>query len=127
MSLTQQILELTFGRDNIRKWADINNDDDEALILNRITRAITLAPAHLDSLVKGYKDLPDNDVVDDVLARVAGIWLYDTRGLADEDKDKSPVAHHRKYVNDWVRSYRDNSVNFELPTGPCVVNEDDDS
>jgi len=121
MTITSDTLYITFGRDNINKWADLDNDGDDATIANRIEYAITWAEAHFTSLVCKGRTLPVSPVVDDVIARLAGIWLYDSRGIAEEDAEKSPIAHHRKYCEKWMKAYLEQGVNFDKPLAPFIV------
>jgi hypothetical protein len=122
MAVTRDTLETIFGRSNIRKWADLDNDDDEATIAERIAYAIAWAEANFTSLTLGGPAVPASSVVvDDVKAKYAGIWLYESRGITDDDATKSPIAHHRKYCENWIRAFMKNSINFTVPTAPFIV------
>lgn len=120
MAVTRETLELRFGASNIFMWADLENTKDEVEVDKRIEAAIEWATADLDSLVN--QELPSNTVVDDVVARKAAMWLYDSRGIGPEDT----LSHHRTYVDQWVNRYNSGRINFSLPTAPIVVNDETD-
>jgi hypothetical protein len=122
MTLNRALLDVVFGAKNIQAWADLDNDKDEQSIQARIDYALVWAPAYLTTILN-QRAVPDLSgvVLEDLQARLAGIWLYESRGLAGEDATKSPVAHHRKWVNDWIRSYIAGSTNITLPNGPANI------
>jgi hypothetical protein len=121
MALDRKTLELTFGRDNISKWADLDNHGDDADIELRIDHALSWAASHFDSMLKGMPTPPSSIVVDDVKLRLAGIWLYESRGITEQDATRSPIAHHRKYCYDWIDGYIKSVIRFTLPNGPSVI------
>lgn len=121
MALDRKTLELTFGRDNIFKWADLDNNGDDADVELRIAHALSWAQSHFDSLLKGVPAPPSSVSVDDVVLKLAGIWLYESRGIAEQDADKSPIAHHRKYCYNWVDAYIKSVIRFSTPNAPSVV------
>jgi hypothetical protein len=121
MSLDRKTLELTFGRDNIFKWADLDNNSDEADVELRIAHALAWAQSHFESMLKGSPEPPSSITVEDVILKFAGIWLYESRGITEQDADRSPVAHHRKYCYDWVDAYIKSAVRFTTPTAPSIV------
>jgi hypothetical protein len=106
MSVNRQTLEDIFGPDNIVLWADLNNKQNQAFIERRITAAIAFANARFTELTtSGPVVDPDSVTVKDVIAKLAGIWLYESRGINEDDASKSPVFHHKKYINEWVQSH----------------------
>lgn len=117
-------LEILFGKANIRRWADVENSKNllDPEITNRVEWAIDWAYDNLKWRLAGSPELPvSSKVVDDIAARIAGIRLYEMRGISDEDATKSPVAHHRKFVDEWINAYKSGTVNATTPTGPFVV------
>lgn len=90
-------LYLAFGRANVKKWADVDNDEDATSIAARITWAITNASAVMDDrLRKSPAQFPLTDTpypASVVLncAYLAGSLLYDSRGVTDFDGDGKPI------------------------------------
>jgi hypothetical protein len=118
MPLDRNTLELTVGRDNVRKWADMDNDGDEADIERRVEHALEWAALHFSSLAPGA---PSNTVSNDVILKFAAIWLYESRGRAEEDATRSPVAHLRKYCHTWVDAYNKSTIRFTPHTAPSII------
>jgi hypothetical protein len=96
----------------------MDNDGDEADIERRIDHAIEWATTHFNSLVQ---DPPDNTVVNDVILKFAAIWLYESRGIAEEDATRSPVAHLRKYCHTWVDAFNKSTIRFTPHTAPSII------
>lgn len=91
-------IEHVFGKANVRKWADLDNDRDPTVIAARIDRGIKTAMARMnDRLRGGLYEIPlekldgvsDDEwlTVTDLAARLAGIWLYDNRAPQDHDPE----------------------------------------
>lgn len=101
---TRQDSEDLFGKDNIRKWADLDNNDKDADITSRINRAIAYAYRRINSKLKfGPYEVPFTSPIDEVIvdlsARIVGIWLYDNRGIVDSDPAEfDQLARHRKHI-----------------------------
>ena len=117
-------LEIIFGKANIRKWADLDNSKNlsDPAITERVEWALDWAYDHLKWQMAGSPELPvSSKVIDDVAARLAGIRLYEMRGISDEDASTSPIAHHRKFVSNWINAYKSGAVNSDTPAGPFVV------
>ena len=91
-----------FGEHNITKWADLDNDDnDSGVITSRIDRAIRHASNEVDSRLRhGIYTLPiasstgsiPEDIID-VVATLAGVYLYENKGIDDFDPDTGRVVH----------------------------------
>jgi hypothetical protein len=120
--ITRALLNTVFGEKNITAWADLNNDEDEEAIDARVDYAIAWAPAYIRTFVLARATLDEtNLVVRDIIIRQAGIWLYESRGISGDDATQSPVAHHRKFVDTWLKNYCAGSSNVTLPTGPSNI------
>jgi hypothetical protein len=88
-----------FGEDNIRTWADLDNDQDGTKIDNRIASAISDTTDEVEDELRGHLDLTDITSVTGVrrvITRLAGIDLYTRRGYEDEN---TLVSSHRKVAN----------------------------
>lgn len=121
MALDRKTLEMTFGRDNISKWADLDNNGDEADMELRIAYALAWAESHFLSMLEGIETPPSCPAVDDVKVKFAGIWLYESRGITEQDATTSPIAHHRKYCYEWMNGYLKSAIRFTTPTGPFLL------
>lgn len=89
-------LDIAFGRANVRKWADIENNGVDTDIAARITWALDTATALMDDkLRKSPAQFPlTGDIPASVAlhcAYLAGSLLYDSRGVTDFDADGRPI------------------------------------
>lgn len=108
-------LDDVFGSVNINKWADLENQQDSALITARIDRALVYADAVIDDTLRGgLYDLPVVDkssstptLIIDIATKVAAVWLYELRGSTDFDPKTGEVTHklalHKKQSIDMLR------------------------
>ena len=106
-------LYLAFGRTNVRKWADVQNDGLNANITDRIAWAISNADSELDAkLSKSRYQFPldANSNVPPILTRMsaylAGVLLYESRGVTDVGQDgkaQHALMWHRQRVDEFVR------------------------
>jgi len=101
MYCTEEDLYQIFGEHNITKWADLDNTGTAETIEARIERAIQHAGAEVDSrlrrsiyiipLTNSSGTVPE-DIID-VVATLAGVYLYENRGIDDYDPDTGRVIH----------------------------------
>jgi hypothetical protein len=121
-------LENMFGPDNIDKWADIGEPAGETAgeriirIANRIERSIAVAEKMIDDRLEGnslytvplvntstdYQNSGGSDADPDasdypqtivnLCSTLAGVWLYENRGIVDFDP-KTGVRVHRLIYN----------------------------
>ena len=101
MYCTEDDLYAIFGNHNITKWADLDNTGTAETIEARIERAIQHAGAEVDSrlrrsiyiipLTNSSGTVPE-DIID-VVATLAGVYLYENRGIDDYDPDTGRVIH----------------------------------
>jgi len=95
--ITKSNIEAVFGVTNVTKWADLDNDGDATKIAARIAVAIAWAENEVDSrLRKSIYTIPfDTAPVDivDVTANLAGVWLYENRGVQDFNPDTGMAVH----------------------------------
>lgn len=99
--LTRADIESKFGKKNIAVWADLDNDQVENDIAARITAAIAFADESVDNALRfGRYALPITDasgvtprVIVDIAASMAGVWLYENRGVQDFDPDTGKPQH----------------------------------
>jgi phage gp36-like protein len=95
-------LYMIFGRSNVDKWSDVDNDQDESLMRERKAWALHLASRELDDALRSGPygtpfELPYPTTLIDATARLAGVLLYESRGLVDEEST-SVMQPHRDRV-----------------------------
>jgi len=95
-----------YGGDNVQKWADLNNNEDADEITARINRAITVATNGINDILRGGRyALPITDTTAavaliDLCATLAGVWLYESRGVEDFDPETGRAVHKLVYMRD---------------------------
>jgi hypothetical protein len=101
--------ENIYGSDNIKKWADLNNNQHEDEIDSRIDWAINLAYSTVNARLKnGPYATPfvsegsgvDPNIIN-LSARFVGMLLYDGRNLVDTD-EYDQLAPHRKQIRAMI-------------------------
>jgi phage gp36-like protein len=135
---TIEDLEMTFGKSNVRKWADINNTKNSVNEDTRMQWALDEASAELDERLRmsAYQFPLEAEPFPKVLVRttsyLAGKLLYEARGLIDsQETDFGKMLEKRvdKFVYDIVnrRLILDVPVSdlpIETNDVPMVVNWD---
>lgn len=125
-------IEHFFGADNVAKWADLDNDQDETKIADRITKAITYAQAELDSrMMGGMYTVPfttAHPVITELTAKLAAIGLYGPHGLIETTSEEGidKMAPHRKFVRMTIKEILSGQRNINMPraclsSGPVVI------
>lgn len=100
-------IEDVFGIQNVAKWADLDNNEDADAIDSRIARSIAYATARIDAALSGgvfripiaNADATIPTLINDVAANLAGVWLYESRGVVDMDPEGRP-QHRLKWARD---------------------------
>lgn len=104
---TQSDIEDVFGSTNVAKWADLNNNEESSEITARIARAITFATAAVDGVLRGgvvtvpITGTPDPLIVD-ACAKIAGAWLYNSRGMQDIDEGETKLSMANKEAREML-------------------------
>lgn len=113
--ITRSDLELVFGIENIKRWADLDGDGDSSKITARIAYAINAACANFDDVMRGhqYTELTINATLKDLVARMAAIKLYDAREMIDGDPTSDKMSIVRQYVNDTLSKIRKGEITLE--------------
>jgi len=108
---TREDIEMIFGAENVSKWADLDNDQNALKIEARVSWALCLAKERLDDKLRGslytipFADPAPRTIID-VNARMAGVLLYESRGIIDMDANGNPVhqlAPHSKLADATIR------------------------
>lgn len=127
-------LELMFGRENVRVWADMENSEDpESDIARKIQWAIREATADAQSRLAGGPVIPERltDVRGPLrvaVTRLAGILLYECRGLVDTSSEDGVhrLKRHEKLADEFF--WRVNAGQITLAdhvrTHPAVFRDD---
>lgn len=102
-------VERIFGPTNVRNWADLESRRDEDHIAGRIEWSLELAESKVMARMRlgPYRiplEAPVDPVVVDLVARMAGVLLYDSRGSADGDGETNTISPHRKQVDETIRA-----------------------
>ena len=134
---TRDDIEDLFGVENVKKWADLDGDGNAVSIAARIARAIVVASAHIDDRLRGGPYvLPvagSPATLVDLAAALAGIWLYEARGVEDYDEAtgeiRDKVNARRKRAEKTLRDIRSGAIRLDATlantgtTAPIVVND----
>ena len=129
-------IELLYGTSNVTKWADVDNNGVLDDITNRICWALQNATADIDSRLLGgpYKikfATPYPIIIITLCARLAGIMLYDSRGITDfseEGLPKHQLFYHKEMVNTTMNGILSRKIRIpllidEVLTHPAIVVE----
>lgn len=104
---TRADVEMIYGAENTRKWADLDNEQNLDDIEVRVQWALDQAAARIDAQLSGGAyglpfDEPYSLLLVEANARLAGVLLHDARGYTDEDEFKP----HREAASRLIRSVR---------------------
>jgi phage gp36-like protein len=128
--IAQSDLEDLFGINNIAVWSNLD-DTNTTADTNRIARAIVFAENYVESRLRGTTVAVPLDTVTPILtniiATIAGYWLYSPRGMRDSDTVANRMKTMRDDVETLLESVADGSVAVEdiptpsEPNGPSIV------
>jgi phage gp36-like protein len=115
-------IEAIYGKIEVTKWADLDNDGDTASITVRITNAIARADAQIDDTLRdGPYTVPFTTVpqtIADLSAYLAGVLLYEARGTRDFDPETNLPQHRlhwqRRHVADQLAAIRGASLKLDV-------------
>lgn len=105
-------LDIRWGKKNIDKWADADNDNDADKILTRRGWALARAERYINSRLKGYlytvpfEAFPATPPeITDLVVTFAGIYLYQSpRGLADGEDTQAAMQVEKDDVELYIRN-----------------------
>lgn len=91
-----------YGRTNVDKWADLDNDENPVAILARVISSIELATEIVNNELQSSRyafplhgnATPPKSIVD-ATAKIAGALLYEGRGIEDTKKKTNPVENRK--------------------------------
>ena len=90
MYAVQADIEAYFGRQNVRKWADLDNSRDDTIIAARIVLAAANATAEIDADLRGgplaipITLSPTPTIIVRICAYLAGDELYNARRIENQ-------------------------------------------
>lgn len=135
-------IEDVYGVENVKVWADLDNDGDEAKITARITKALARSYAKMNDYLRGgpYNlplanaalAIPDTAI--DINATLAGIWLYEKRGHEDILDTGRPLHRYSSLKTQAFADLRNirfgvlnlDAVRSETTTTPQAIADDYD-
>lgn len=111
----QSDVESQFGIDNIRVWSQLDNSQTAADV-SRIQLALDYADGKIISTFMNFGNYvtplapigTDAALVTRWAAVIAGAWLYQSRGLRDDDSQGDHVAQLQSQVEAEMLRYRGN-------------------
>lgn len=132
---TRDDMELQYGADNIRKWADLNNQEVDAEIEARIAWAIEAGDDEVDDRLRGGPYTIPFTTVPSRITRLSAMWagisLYDSRGFTDADDAEDQLKGHRERFDREIRQIHAGQLKFDLETTdyeyPQVVLDEEES
>lgn len=130
-------LDLQWGKVNVDKWADADNDKDAAKILARRAWALARAERYINSRLQGsiysipFAAVPDTPTeIRDLVVTYAGLYLYQSpRGLVDGDDTNDAMQQIKDDAEIIIRNiiagvYRINAT-LAFSGHPAVVRIDE--
>lgn len=134
---SQSDIENVFGTDNVRKWSNLDNNVTGANT-TRIATAIALADRQIDNMLRRSKYAVPLQGTHGALVEVtnwsatlAGVWLYEARGLEDTNEITgqlvSKFSGHRRRVENEIKAVLSGKIELAAnrqesrsPTAPVV-------
>jgi hypothetical protein len=107
-------IENVFGPHNVSAWSDIENRSDPAFIASRIAWAIQAATNEINDRLRGgayeLPFAPIPETIRTVAATLAGVMLYESRGIEDVEESTGKPLHklhwHRNRVEKILTEIR---------------------
>lgn len=125
-------IEQIFGKENVKKWADVDNNGVLIDIDTRICWALAESRAFIDARLRGGPYAipfvaPFNYQIISQSARFAGVLLYESRGITDFSENGRPqhqLSAHRDQVLRWLQQIIAGLQRLDLaqvPNTPAAV------
>lgn len=129
-------VENRYGKENVKRWADVDNTNNAGDITTRINWALDQATTDLNALLRyGPYAIPFTPTYDgsiiSMCAQLAGVLLYESRGITDFNQITGAPIHslswHRNEVMRNVKRILANQLRLAAAsayaTYPQVVTE----
>ncbi len=112
---TSAVVEIVFGRRNVRVWADLDSDENVAAQDALIARGVAIAGEIIDSRMSTSRyTMPFEDkdgsvptLIEEVAATLVGIYLYECRGETTFDPETGKTLHRYAHKRDWAYQMMD--------------------
>jgi len=129
-------IEAIYGKANVKRWADLDNEQVLADIEDRITVSRDEAYIEINSLLATSRydtpfEAPYTREITTLAAMYAGLWLYESRGSVDVDDNGRTVHRYAQQRKDFYRRVQGiirgtrkvgNQEIVSPNTAPAVVN-----
>jgi len=122
---TRTDVENVFGKGNVTKWADVEGENNATFVTTRVTEALSYADERVDDMLRdGPYVLPLQKTdgttprtVRDCAAKLAGLWLYESRGIREEadESSPSPLSRMAKNVERTLDSINAGLIRLDVP------------
>ena len=134
---TRAQIEDVFGVTNVKLWADLDNDQDDTTITDRITRAIADMTDLIDNEMREAPyPIPFTDIggspatpvlIRQIAVKLAAVDLYEARGVQDFETNSAGepfhrLTWHRKAAMEFIRRLKTGQLKLSI-TGTCSVPE----
>ncbi len=128
----QTDIEDVFGQDNVAKWSQLDNDVNTA-DTSRITKSITYAEETVNDRFRNSRyAVPFTGTISEKIkewcAKLAGIWLYENRGIRDTNTEGNKFTGMKDDVNEEINKYLSGARQLNAtahdgsaPTAPFIV------
>jgi hypothetical protein len=132
-------IELIYGKTNVKTWADVDNNGILQDITDRVDWAIENSYHQINDILLGgpyivpfEEPFPIQIITES--ARLAGVMLYDSRGITDFSEDGKPLhqlAYHRNMTDQFIKKILARQIRLQgqldvATTIPGIVNSEDD-
>lgn len=119
-------VEQIYGKSNVSKWADLDSKNSLVDIDSRVTYALETTRERLhDRLRGGPLSLPVASPYPRTLvvlqAMMTGVWLYEARGVTDNDEGKHALMWHRKEIERVIADIHAGKLRLDTSDAPCNV------
>lgn len=121
-------MEYMFGIENLKQWADLENNQSAADISERIQWAVDEAtaearerlmdsPVNLASLTEVPRTLRVNTT------RLAGVLLYESRGVKDTENEegKHKLSYHQQRANKYFQQVIAGTIRIQGTNGATTI------
>lgn len=117
---TSADIDNVYGKVNVDRWADINNDANVTTIATRRSWALSIATEEIQSLLAGGKyDTSFSSVPKFIVfltAMKAGILLYDSRSVLNAIDVEDRFTRYHKEFKRYVRKIKSGQMKLLHPT-----------
>jgi hypothetical protein len=117
-------VEQHFGVENVKKWADLDDDENTTTIASRVAYMIEVADSYIDAHLRAahFEPLPiEQDdsssaptIIKHLSAELTGVLLYEARGVQhfhpESGRPQHVLSWHRSYVKLMLRQIQAQSI-----------------